>query len=160
MSICSICNKIYCENFNDCYICQTCGETFCSQECYLKVCQPCIKCRKLIHTKDFVNIQDLPLINWCKHLNENYGTCFNCIENDKYYYYENNKELILYCTQECCVKENNLNSNNEISLWNNFNEENSELDFDEDSNEDSNENQNESFDENSELDSDEDSEEN
>ena len=123
MTFCTICGQLFYKNFNDSYNCQICKESYCSKKCFKKVCQPCIQCGKLIHIKDFYNTeytQDLPLFNWCPHLLDNYGTCCDCIEDNKYYYSELNDILILCCSMKCCISINKLENKEEITLWNKY----------------------------------------
>ena len=123
MSFCIICGQLFYEKFNDSYNCRICKESYCSKKCFKKVCQPCIQCGKLIHIKDFYNTeytQDLPLINWCTHLTNNYGTCCDCIEDNKYYHSESNNKLILCCSMKCCILTNKLENKEGITLWNKY----------------------------------------
>lgn len=123
MSFCTICGQLFYEKLNDSYNCQICKESYCSKKCFKKVCQPCIQCGKLIHIKDFYNTiytDDLPLFNWCPHLSKNYGTCCDCIEDDKYYYFESNDIIILCCSMKCCILTNKLENKEGITLWNKY----------------------------------------
>ena len=135
MSFCTICGQLFYENLDDSYNCRICRESYCSKKCFKKVCQPCIQCGKLIHIKDFYNTicsQDLPLFNWCPHLLYKYGTCCDCIEDNKYYYSQLDDTLILCCSMKCCISTNKLENKEGITLWNKY-KNNIDIDFYDDS---------------------------